>query len=104
MPPSWCARSLNPPATRRVELSPGFEGKRGRLMVDLYSQDNTFVNLVDLGGKLLAPDGTTGDLTFSQVAPGRYRSNFDASVTGLYYLSLYQFGKSKANVPIAPVS
>jgi len=81
----WTMRHRGPET-----LLPAFEweGRRARITVDALDRDERFVNHLDLRATVLGPRGESETLTLPQVAPGRYRGEFQASPGERYYLSL----------------
>ena len=81
----WTMRHRGPET-----LLPTFEweGQRASVTVDALDRDERFVNHLDLRATVLGPRGESETLLLPQVAPGRYRGEFEASPGERYYLSL----------------
>ena len=65
-----------------------WEGRRARITVDAFDRDERFVNHLDLQAAVLGPRGEPRRLSLSQIAPGRYRGEFEAQPGERYYVSL----------------
>ena len=79
----------SPPAPHQMELSHRVDRNKGRITVDLYDQEDEFMNLMALKGKLISPYSEVQKLNFTQSAPGRYDTEFSAGPPGPYFISLY---------------
>ena len=91
-------RTLSEQKTR-VEFEQ--RGDEVRTVVDLFSQEGSFVNHLSLRGKLMDPDESALEKPFQQIAPGRYESRFPASKRGIYLLAIYPEGEKEADLPLA---
>ena len=63
--------------------------EKGTFTVDVTSDQNQFVNQLDLNANLLLPSGKDQTLTMEQIAPGRYACTFPAEEIGAYFFSVY---------------
>ena len=81
----WTMRHRGPES-----LVPSFErqGRRARITVDALDRDERFINHLDMHATVVAPGGEVRALALEQVAPGRYRGEFDALPAGRYYVNL----------------
>ncbi|MCA8959410.1 MAG: VWA domain-containing protein [Planctomycetes bacterium] len=70
----------------RVERT--IEGDRGRIIVDAIDAEGSYVDSLQIRGRLLDPKMSEQELTLQQVGPGRYEADFDARNAGSYLLSL----------------
>ena len=52
------------------------------------------MNQLALQGKLIAPDSTTAELSFTQIAPGRYRAVTSAETPGVYLAQIAATGEN----------
>ncbi len=77
------------PQAGPVAVSWSRAGREITVTVDV-SSGGRWVNGLDLSGKLVGPEER--ELSFSQVAPGRYRSGFPAPPPGAYLLVLSEPG------------
>ncbi|HET8563343.1 MAG TPA: VWA domain-containing protein, partial [Candidatus Binatia bacterium] len=71
----------------RTEFQPAEEGVK--VTADLLSRDGNFMNHLNLKGNLAAPDKSTEEKPFHQIAPGRYEGRFSAPQRGVHLLTLY---------------
>jgi uncharacterized membrane protein len=69
-------------------------GEKGTFTVDITTDQNRFVNHLDLNANVLFPSGLDQTVSFDQIAPGRYACNFPAEEIGAYFFSI--FGNKKA--------
>jgi hypothetical protein len=86
----------------RTEFQPVGEGVK--VTADLLSRDGNFMNHLNLKGNLAAPDKSTEEKPFHQVAPGRYEGRFSAPQRGVHLLTLYaEAASEKEPLPLATV-
>ena len=87
----WTMRHRGPES-----LLPHFEWQDGRaqVTVDALDRDERFINHLDLRASVLGPRGELGALTLPQIAPGRYRGEFDVQPGQRYYVNVE--GRSEA--------
>lgn len=81
----WTMRHRGPET-----LAPSFEWRDGkaRITVDALDRDERFVNHLDLRATVLGPRGEPRAIELPQVAPGRYRGDFEAQPGERYYVNL----------------
>ncbi len=60
------------------------EGDRGRIIIDALDKDASYLNLLQLGAKVLGPDHKPMDVEFTQTGPGHYEAEFSAEHAGQY--------------------
>jgi uncharacterized membrane protein len=60
----------------------------GTFTVDIATEDNRFVNHLDLKANILFPSGLDQTVFLDQIAPGRYACEFPAKEIGAYYFSV----------------
>lgn len=74
----------------RETLLPRFHvaGQRGEMLVDVLDADERFINALDMRATVADPARNTHGVVLEQVAPGRYRGEFEVPGPGRYYLSL----------------
>ncbi|MGH7826457.1 MAG: VWA domain-containing protein [Candidatus Binatia bacterium] len=82
----------------RTEFQP--EGDRVKVVADILSGDGDFVNQLTLRGNLTAPDKSTEEKTFRQIAPGRYEGDFSGTQRGINLLTLFA-GAAPGKEPLA---
>ena len=63
--------------------------EKGTFTVDVISDQNQFVNHLNLNANLLLPSGKDQTLMMRQIAPGRYACTFPAEEIGAYFFSVY---------------
>jgi len=83
----------------RFQVAIDRQGEKGNFIVDVITDQNRFVNHLDLNTNVLLPSG--GDQTFAmeQIAPGRYVGTFPAEETGAYTFSVYSNSDDQAATP-----
>jgi uncharacterized membrane protein len=69
-----------------VETVVDYSGEAARLTVDARDGNGQFLNNLQMEANLVAPSGQTTNVTLSQVAPGRYETNFTPSEEGAYLI------------------
>ena len=81
----WTMRHRGPET-----LLPAFSwrGRRAEISVDALDADERFVNHLDMRATVVDPKGASRVVALEQVAPGRYRGEFDALPAGRYYVHL----------------
>ncbi|MCO6459305.1 MAG: VWA domain-containing protein [Pirellulaceae bacterium] len=83
----WSMRPVN--EENKFAVSSDVQDGRVRIVVTAMDKDDEFLNFLTIGGAAVGPDlGEPLDLTFSQVAPGRYVAEFDAASSGPYLFSI----------------
>ncbi len=65
------------------------QGGNRNFIVDVTTDQNRFVNYLELSTTVLLPSGNDETLAMEQIAPGRYRGTFPAEEIGAYYFSVY---------------
>ena len=65
-----------------------WHGPRGEMNVDVLDRDGRFVNGLELSASLVDPARATRRVQLEQVAPGRYRGEFQVARSGRYYITL----------------
>jgi uncharacterized membrane protein len=65
------------------------KGKKGNFLVDVTTDQNRFVNFLELNTNVLLPSGKDQAFAMEQIAPGRYAGTFPAEEIGAYYFSVY---------------
>lgn len=102
----WTIRTA-PPGQYRVTTT--VQGSTGKVVLDAIDPEGRFVNFLTLKGVAVGPKLEGEDLSFQQVAPGRYEAQFDASKVGSYLVNLsYQgpegsgYHASGVSIPYSP--
>ncbi len=65
------------------------KGKKGNFLVDVTTDQNRFVNYLELNTNVLLPSGKDQTFAMEQTAPGRYVGTFPAEEIGAYFFSVY---------------
>ena len=85
--------------SRRVIAAVDSKGKKGNFRVDVTTDQNRFVNLLQLNTHVLLPSGKDQTFAMEQIAPGRYVGTFPAEEIGAYYFSVYSNSDNFAGAP-----
>jgi hypothetical protein len=75
------------------------QGKERHLLVDVITEQNRFVNYLELKTNVLFPAGSDQTFAMAQTAPGRYVAAFPAEEIGAYYFSVYSNSGEYAATP-----
>ena len=65
------------------------KGEKGKFTVDITTDQNRFVNHLDLTINALLPSGQNQTVSLDQTAPGRYECTFPAEEIGAYFFSVF---------------
>ena len=71
----------------------------GTFSLDITTEENRFVNHLDLKANILFPSGLDQTVSLDQVAPGRYACQFPAKEIGAYYFSVSGNRQAYAGLP-----
>ena len=82
----WCMRPTGDTGNFAVATE-GREGKV-RVIVTAMDKEDQFLNFLSLSGSVVGPDMEPADITFQQMAPGRYAAEFEAGQDGSYFLTI----------------
>jgi len=74
-------------------------GEKGTLTVDITTDQNRFVDQLDLKTNVLLPSGRDQTFAMQQIAPGRYAGQFPAEEIGAYFFSVYSSLDSRPDPP-----
>jgi uncharacterized membrane protein len=74
-------------------------GEKGNFLVDVTTDQNHFVNHLELDTNVLLPSGNYQTFAMEQIAPGRYAGTFPAEEIGAYYFSVYGTSGNDAGTP-----
>ncbi len=85
----WCMRQGQ---SAEFEVSTQLEGREGQIVVEGLDKDATFLNGLDIAGKVLTPGGATKTVRLHQTGPGRYEGAFPVSADG-HYVSMLTYRK-----------
>ncbi|MCA2002217.1 MAG: VWA domain-containing protein, partial [Chloroflexi bacterium] len=70
------------------------QGEKSSVILDARSRTGEFLNGYQIEASIVAPDGESQTVKFSQIAPGRYKSEFIPTEQGIYLIHFS--GKSEA--------
>jgi hypothetical protein len=76
-------------AASRLRVDFHADGDAVGVTADFISDDDAFVNGLDLHGNITAPSQSTQQTSFRQTAPGRYEGNFVPAERGIHLLTLF---------------
>ena len=79
----------------------GRRGDKGTFTVDITTDQNRFVNHLDLKANVLLPSGKEQTFAMQQIAPGRYAGEFRAAEIGAYFFSVFGASKTYSDPPRA---
>jgi uncharacterized membrane protein len=82
----WAQRKETP---KRFLAAIDSRGAKGNFLVDVTTDQNRFVNHLELNTNVLLPSGNFQTFALAQIAPGRYAGTFPAEEIGAYYFSVY---------------
>jgi hypothetical protein len=74
---------------KRFSATIDSKGKKGNFLVDVTTDQNRFVNYLELNTNVLLPSGKDQTFAMEQIAPGRYAGTFPAEEIGAYFFSVY---------------
>mgnify|MGYP001827910734 CR=1 FL=1 len=92
----WAQRKETP---KRFLAAIDRKAEKGNFIVDVTSDQNRFVNHLELNTNVLLPTGNYQTFAMAQIAPGRYAGTFPAEEIGAYYFSVYGTSGSDAETP-----
>jgi uncharacterized membrane protein len=75
------------------------KGEKGNFLVDVTTDQNRFVNHLELNTNVLLPSGKDQTFAMEQIAPGRYVGAFPAEEIGAYHFSVYSNSGTYAETP-----
>ena len=84
---------------KRYFATMAHQGEKGNFRVDVISDQNRYVNNLDLNANVLLPSGRNVTIAMAQTAPGRYAVAFPAEEIGAYYFSVYNTAGDAAASP-----
>jgi hypothetical protein len=74
-------------------------GEKGTFTVDITTDENHFVNHLNLSANVLFPSGLDQTISLQQIAPGRYACEFPAQEIGAYFFSIFGHQESYPGFP-----
>ena len=76
--------------SKGVETSIKYQGAKGQLIIDNYTDNGEFVNGLDSRMQIVKPDLEIESMTIKQSAPGRYEADFPLNQIGSYLFKVRQ--------------
>jgi hypothetical protein len=73
---------------QNVSMNVALRNGKGQVTVDLYTDQDEFINKAELTGTVTASGQSSTPVTFEQTAPGRYESSFGLRGTGEYFITV----------------
>jgi len=70
------------------EVIPRLEGNRGKIVIEALNKDASYLNFLQISGKMVPPVGEAQSLRLVQTGPGRYETEFEVNQHGNYLVSL----------------
>lgn len=64
------------------------EGDRGKVVIEALNKDASYLNFLQISGKMVPPAGQARPLYLTQTGPGRYETDFEVGEHGNYLVSL----------------
>jgi len=84
---------------RQITAAIDRKGQKSNFLVDVATDQNRFINHLELNANVLLPSGRDQTIAMEQIAPGRYAAPFPADEIGAYYLSVYSNSGDFAATP-----
>jgi hypothetical protein len=75
---------------QNIQTTVVVDGDRARLTVEALNDDRTFRNGLTTTATVVDPLGTTGEVTFEQIGPGRYETTLPIRAGGPHLLQIQQ--------------
>jgi Mg-chelatase subunit ChlD len=75
-------------ATERLLPEFRWHGSRGEISVDALDRNDRFINGLDMQANIVDPSSQAQQILLQQVAPGKYRGEFEVPEPGRYYVNL----------------
>ena len=111
--PQWAGQlardTMRKIVATRLRAEFNSEGDAVSVVADFISKDGKFMNHLKLHGNVTAPNQSTQQNSFRQIAPGRYEGKFTPLGRGIHLVTLFAEGKageaplSMATIPyVAP--
>lgn len=81
----WCMRQ---PPGHDFDVSTRIDGNVGRIVVEALKKDASYLNFLQIGGRLTLPNGDSRPLQLIQTGPGQYEGQFNVVDNGDYLINL----------------
>ncbi len=105
----WAAK---PSQSSDCEVFADVQGRQVAINVEAIDDEGRFMQLANVEGQIIAPDVSTSALELTQVGPGQYRGQFQATASGSYIVNLRykklaedaqtHFTHTAVTIPFAP--
>ena len=80
--------AMHEQSAANFEIIPRLEGNRGKLVIEALNKDASYLNFLQIRGKLVTPSLDRRDLYLTQTGPGRYEADFPVEDHGNYLVNL----------------
>jgi hypothetical protein len=90
--------TISPNRDSNVETVVSYTDERAKLTVDARGSSGDFLNSLTMEANVVAPDGSVQNVTFVQVAPGRYETEFVPETDGAYFIRVAGSDGTEENV------
>jgi Mg-chelatase subunit ChlD len=78
--------TINDSLNSALQMTIESKGEKANIMLDARSRTGDFLNAYQIKANIIAPNGEAQNVTFTQVAPGRYESEFIPKEQGIYLI------------------
>jgi len=78
--------TINDSLNSALQMTIESKGEKAKITLDARSRTGDFLNAYQIKANIVAPNGDTQSVTFTQVAPGRYESEFTPKEQGVYLI------------------
>jgi len=78
--------TINDSLNSALQMSVESHGETATMVLDARSRTGEFLNAYQIEASIVAPNGEAQTVAFSQVAPGRYESEFAPTEQGIYLI------------------
>jgi hypothetical protein len=105
----WAAK---PSQSSDCEVSADIQGRQVTVNVEAIDAEGKFLQLANIEAQVIAPDVSTGAIELTQVGPGQYNGQFQATGSGSYIVNLRykkragdektHFTHTTVTIPFAP--
>lgn len=105
----WAAK---PSQSADCEVFADVQGRQVTISVEAIDEEGKFIQFANIEGQIIAPDVSTNAIELTQIGPGQYQGQFQASASGSYIVNLRyrKFGEdtvtrlsqTTVTIPFAP--
>jgi hypothetical protein len=81
----WAMRQ---PGSADFDVITRLEGEKGHVIVEALKRDASYLNNLNIAGRLIDPELHRQAIRLTQTGPGRYEATFDVTTHGQYLLNL----------------